>query len=301
MAGMCRPAAPIASRTRAAGGAGDAAELVALVACARRELLLAVHRHRLTRDDLEDCYSQATLELLTRARRGDTFAGPKHIANALELRLLSRIHDRRRALSGRSPLEAALARAIPLAVGEGSAVCLADARADVERTVLIREELLRIAELSHRLSVDQRLALAHRLSPEADDHVQFCKTRGWSVGKYRKVCQRARARLRVLLEEDSRIEVAPSVGPRRAKATGEKEVSPPAPRVGRESRDTPMTATRPTHRRVLWDAEDRLPRRSDGASHSHVAGRERDISPSTLPAARVTSRDRGGPRDELVA
>jgi hypothetical protein len=43
---------------------------VAHVARAKRELLLRVHRHRLRREDLEDCFSQATLELLANARRG---------------------------------------------------------------------------------------------------------------------------------------------------------------------------------------------------------------------------------------
>jgi hypothetical protein len=95
-------------------GTLDPVDAVALVARSRREQLLAVHRHRLSREDLEDCYSQATLELLTRAKRGGEFAGRAHIANALDQRLLSRIHDRRRALSGRSPIEAAIATARPL-------------------------------------------------------------------------------------------------------------------------------------------------------------------------------------------
>jgi hypothetical protein len=43
---------------------------VALVARAKRELLLGVHRHRLRREDLEDCFSQATFELIASARRG---------------------------------------------------------------------------------------------------------------------------------------------------------------------------------------------------------------------------------------
>ncbi len=51
----------------------DPAEEVALVARARRELLLRVHGHRLRKEDLEDCYSQATLELLAHARRGGRF------------------------------------------------------------------------------------------------------------------------------------------------------------------------------------------------------------------------------------
>jgi hypothetical protein len=50
-----------------------------------------------------------------------------------------------------------------------------------------------------------------------------------------------------------------------------------------------MKITRPPHRHVPWDTADRLPRRSCGASHPHVGGRELDISPSLLPAACVRS------------
>jgi len=66
----------------------DVAEEVAQVACARRELLLRAHRHRLRREDLEDCYSQATLELVVHARRGGAFADRRHMGNALEVRFL---------------------------------------------------------------------------------------------------------------------------------------------------------------------------------------------------------------------
>lgn len=52
-----------------------------------------------------------------------------------------------------------------------------------------------------------------------------------------------------------------------------------------------MTIPRPTHRRVLWDAGDRLPRRSRGAFHPHVCGRELDISPSLLPVVRVLDHE----------
>jgi hypothetical protein len=44
------------------------------VAQAKRAVLLRVYHHLLPREDLEDCYSQATLELLVRARRGASFA-----------------------------------------------------------------------------------------------------------------------------------------------------------------------------------------------------------------------------------
>jgi hypothetical protein len=46
---------------------GDPAELVGRVSAAKRDVLLRVHRHRLGFEDLEDCFSQATLELVTRA------------------------------------------------------------------------------------------------------------------------------------------------------------------------------------------------------------------------------------------
>lgn len=52
-----------------------------------------------------------------------------------------------------------------------------------------------------------------------------------------------------------------------------------------------MNLTRLPHRNVPWDAADRLPRRSRGASHSHARGRERDISRSMLPAACVGAND----------
>lgn len=183
-------------------GALDTEEAVALVARARRSALLGIHRRHLGRQDLEDCYSQATLEMLTRARAGGGFASRAHIANSLELRFVSRIRDRRRALSGRSPIEAELARAIPLSASTEAETSLHDPRADVERKILARHELRRIAEISHKLSPDQRLLLASRLSDT--DRAEFCQAHGWSVEKYRKVSQRAGARLRQLVDEDSR-------------------------------------------------------------------------------------------------
>jgi hypothetical protein len=54
--------------------ARDPAEAVAAVAAAKREVLLRVHRHRLRREDLEDAYAQASLELVVLARRGRPFA-----------------------------------------------------------------------------------------------------------------------------------------------------------------------------------------------------------------------------------
>lgn len=165
--------------------------------------MFASHRHRLGREDLEDCYSQATLELLTRARRGEEFADVVHIAKALEQKFLSRIHDRRRALSGRSPIQAALASSLPLVGGaRGGGADVADARADVERLTFLRHDLRSIARLSHELSGDQRLVLASELSGEPGC-VEFCRKHGWSTYKYRKVAQRARARLLWLLAGES--------------------------------------------------------------------------------------------------
>lgn len=167
----------------------------------RRELLLASHRYRLGWEDLEDCYSQATLELLTRARRREGFADALHIANALEQKFLSRIHDRRRALSGRSPIQTALAGSLPLVgVCEGG-VDVADVRADVERLVFSRHDLRNIARLTHELSSDQRLVLASQLMGESC--AEFSRTHGWSTDKYRKVAQRARARLLRRLADES--------------------------------------------------------------------------------------------------
>jgi DNA-directed RNA polymerase specialized sigma24 family protein len=169
------------------------------VACSARERLLAIHQRRLTHEDLEDCFSQATLELLNRARHGSGFASYAHIANALQQRFLSRIHDRRRALSGRSPIEAVFASAVPFD-REGVGVELADQRSDVERLALVRHELRRIGRASRQLSPDQRLLLASELSYDMDCR-EFCRIHGWSVEKCRKVAQRTRVRLTRLLDE----------------------------------------------------------------------------------------------------
>jgi hypothetical protein len=57
----------------------DPAEEVAIVAEARRELLLRVHGHRLGREDLEDCYAQATLELIVHARNHGALSSRAHM------------------------------------------------------------------------------------------------------------------------------------------------------------------------------------------------------------------------------
>jgi hypothetical protein len=127
---------------------------------------LRVHRFRLRREDLEDAYSQATFELLAQVRQGVGFTSPLHVANALELRFLSRVRDRRRALGGRSPMQAALEDAVMLGSAAEAGIELVDRAANVEALVLLRHELRTVGSLAKRLSADQRLVLGSQLSGE---------------------------------------------------------------------------------------------------------------------------------------
>jgi DNA-directed RNA polymerase specialized sigma24 family protein len=179
--------------------ARDPIEAVARVADARRDRLLRVHRRRLRWEDLEDCYSQATLELVARAKR-DPFASPQHIQNALEQKFSSRIDDRRRAIRGRSPIETALATALPVDVPEAGAGQLEDPAAEVVRQVVSRIEVTRLREVADELTEDQRLVLACQVSLGMDC-AEFCRRFGWSAEKFRKVAQRGRSRLRALVAE----------------------------------------------------------------------------------------------------
>jgi len=172
------------------------------VASAKREILLRVHRHRLRREDLEDCYGQATLELIVLARGGRAFASRLHVANALEQRFLARVLDRRRAVAGRSPIAAALEGAVPF-VSEGGQLDLPDTRREPERLTVAREDLTRVLGHMSSLTPDQRLVLATQIAL-AMRCEEFCRRHGWTPEKYRKVAQRARAKLRDLLAaEDS--------------------------------------------------------------------------------------------------
>ncbi|MGO9247493.1 MAG: hypothetical protein ACLQQB_09230 [Solirubrobacteraceae bacterium] len=194
------------------GAAGrDPAEEVALVAHASRRTLLSVHRHRLSHADLEDCYSQATVELVAQARRGELrYSSRAHLRNTLELRFHSRIIDRRRALSGRSPAQAILDGAMSLGgVGEQE-IELADRRADIEQRMLLRHELRSVERLAHGLSPDQRLVLACQIGLQMGAE-EFCATFGWTLAKHRKVTQRARVRLRAMLDELAGNEQTPAV------------------------------------------------------------------------------------------
>ena len=186
---------PLGGRVRAGA---DVAEEIALVVQAKRELLLRVHAHRLRREDLEDCFAQAALELIAQARRGGTFSSRVRMATAFENRFLSRVLDRRRALSGRSPMEAALEASASLGGCGEDELEIADTRAGPHELVTLRAELHRLQRLAReQLTADQRLLLASQLALVG--RAAFCSHYGWSQEKYRKVGQRARARLRRLM------------------------------------------------------------------------------------------------------
>jgi DNA-directed RNA polymerase specialized sigma24 family protein len=199
------------------------------VARARRDGLLRAHRHRLRPEDLEDCMSQAVVELFAHARTGRRFSSPQHLTNVLEQRFLSRVLDRRRALAGRSPLQAALEGALPLGDAGGREVELADPRAEVHPLVLHRLRLRRVARLAPLLTPDQRLVLACQLA--GIDRAEFCRAYGWSFEKYRKVAQRARARLRELVDDGQWVGREPTARSSRAGSGRQPDV--PLRRGGR--------------------------------------------------------------------
>lgn len=200
MAAEAPPRDPARGLRLGPGRATDPAEAVARVALAKRDVLLRVYRRRLRWEDLEDCYSQATLELVARARRGDVFHSPQHVANALEQKLASRINDRHRAVAGRSPGEAAMAGAVSVEDGQGGVGDLHDGGGEVSDRVARRDEVARLREVAAELTDDQRLVLACQVGLDMQCG-EFCRRFGWSAEKFRKVSQRARARLRVLVVE----------------------------------------------------------------------------------------------------
>lgn len=180
---------------------GGEAQQLALVARSRHDVLLRLNAHRLSREDLEDCYSQAVLELLASIEAGRGYASPLHMARVLEQRFVSRIQDRRRALAGRSPMQAALHGARPLAAdGAPHGIDPPDPRLEPELLTIVRDELRRALRSSSGLTRDQRLAIGtHLAAPGEQDEIR--RALGWSAEKHRKVSQRARARLRRLMEE----------------------------------------------------------------------------------------------------
>ena len=179
-------------------GRRDPAQEVAIVAAAKRDLLLRVHAHRLRREDLEDCYSQTILEMVVAVRAGRAFVCRLHLARAIEQRFLSRIQDRRRAISGRSPMQAALEEAEELGSEELGGAIVIDRRAEPERLVILRQELDRIQALAGHLTPEQRMVIATQVGLGMSCE-EFCRLHEWSSEKYRKVAQRGRARLKQLM------------------------------------------------------------------------------------------------------
>ena len=171
------------------------------MAHAARRRLLSVHRAWLRWEDLEDCYSQATIELVAQASRGELCCTSRaSLRSMFELRFVSRVKDRRRALRGRSPAQAMLDGALSLGGVGQREVEVADPRADVEQRTLLRCDLRSVEQAAAALSPDQRLVLACQVGLQMSAG-EFCRTFGWSAEKHRKVAQRARARLRRLLAE----------------------------------------------------------------------------------------------------
>jgi DNA-directed RNA polymerase specialized sigma24 family protein len=175
-------------------------DAVARLAHARRELLLRAHRQRLPPEDLEDAYSQATLELVARARHGPPFKSLSHLEHSLNQKLESRIADRRRALAGRSPMQAALARSLPL--GGSPLFELGDCSPSVEERVETEFELSRLREVALDLTVDMRLVLVGQVVLGLSC-AEFCESQGWTHERFRKVAQRAREKLRRLVADYS--------------------------------------------------------------------------------------------------
>jgi DNA-directed RNA polymerase specialized sigma24 family protein len=165
-------------------------ELIAREALALRTTLIRVYRFKASREDLEDIYSQAVIELLARAERDPTLTSADHIRRALRQKFESRILDHHRAVAGRSPATHARARTRPL---DGTLDQRVGDRDGLDHLVA-RETLRELAAAIRELTPDQQLVLASQLNGETPR--DCCGHTGWTIDKYRKTAQRARARLR---------------------------------------------------------------------------------------------------------
>jgi len=175
------------------------------VASARRKSLLRAYRHRLRYEDLEDCFSQTTFELVRQARAGGAWTSTGHLANHLDQRFLSRVQDHLRAVNGRSPSRTTMERGLARG-GLSDGYNAADARCGVEELVMMRMQLRELPRLARELTADQRLVLVCQVALQMRC-AEFGATYGWSREKYRKVAQRARAKLRRLSEQGLSLEV----------------------------------------------------------------------------------------------
>jgi DNA-directed RNA polymerase specialized sigma24 family protein len=165
-------------------------DLIAHEALALRTTLIRAYRSSASREDLEDLYSQAVLELLARAERDPTLTSPDHIRHALRQKFESRILDHHRAVAGRSPATHARARTRPL---DDTLDQHAGDRDGLDQ-LIARETLRELAAAIRELTPDQQLVLASQLNGETPR--DCCGHTGWTIDKYRKTAQRARARLR---------------------------------------------------------------------------------------------------------
>ena len=97
---------------------------------------------------------------------------------------------------------AALRHANDQEVGPDGAVlaAVADPTGDVAERLAGQDDVRRLRELADELTADQRLVLACQIALDMDCQ-EFCARFGWSAEKFRKVAQRARARLRALVAD----------------------------------------------------------------------------------------------------
>ena len=112
-------------------------------------------------------------------------------------------------------MQAALETAMSIGGAVDEQTDVADVTAELEKLVMLRADLRRLASLADRLTPDQRSVLAWQLAQRSC--ADFCSRYGWSPEKYRKVAQRARTRLRRLMETE---EGVPAGAPSSEQATG---------------------------------------------------------------------------------
>jgi DNA-directed RNA polymerase specialized sigma24 family protein len=128
--------------------------------------------------------------MLARAERDPTLTSADHIRHALRQKFESRILDHHRAVAGRSPATHARARTRPLDDALDQRVGDRDGLDEL----VARETLRELAAAIRELTPDQQLVLASQLNGETPR--ECCGHTGWTIDKYRKTAQRARARLR---------------------------------------------------------------------------------------------------------
>ncbi len=238
---------------------------------ARRELLLRVHRRRLRREDLEDCYSQATLELLRgRARRAAVSPAACTSPDVLEQRFLSRVLDRRRALLGRSPHTGGARRGVLARWRRASG---SGARRPPRRA---------------RPLVAAPPRAAPDCAPGAAAHGRPAPCAGLARSRSASGARSSASSTAGRTRSTARSPGAPARGCgrcwRRSRGTG-----CPTLWTGSEERyrDTPMLIPHHPHRRVPGDAAGRSQARPRGGPVPRARGRRPGVSPPWPPVAGV--------------